>query len=281
MLWLQVVITAMVQGVTELFPVSSVGHAVILPYVLGWTNISDSDQFLPFVVMLHLGTALALLWYFRRDWIALIGSLFQSRRGHVKRQENFRLLMLIVVATIPAAIIGKLLENKFRELFPSAVSASLFLMINGVILLIADRLRRKAGTGQISRMSYGRSFIIGVLQAFALIPGISRSGITMTAGLATGLTYEEAARFSFLLATPVILGAAVVEIPKVLHAHATDMLMYGLVGGVLAAVFAYLTTVFLMRYFRTQEVRALRPFARYCLIVGALVFILAVTGIHL
>jgi undecaprenyl-diphosphatase len=279
-LWVQIIVTALVQGITELFPISSVGHAVILPYLLGWTNITDSEQFLPFVVMLHLGTAIALLWYFRRDWVDLIGSLFPTHSPGRTRLASRRLLLLIIVATIPAAIIGKVFEHKFRELFPSAVSASLFLIINGFILLFADRLRRRAGNGEVERMTFFQSFLIGVLQALALIPGISRSGITMTAGLATGLSYEAAARFSFLLATPVIFGAGLVEVPKVLHAHAHAMLLYGVVGGILTGIFAYLATSFLMRYFKTHEIQALRPFAYYCIIVGAVVLVLARAGIH-
>ncbi|GGI99192.1 undecaprenyl-diphosphatase [Alicyclobacillus cellulosilyticus] len=282
----QVLFTALVQGITEMFPVSSVGHAVIMPYLLGWTNLTASDQFLPFVVLLHLGTAIALLWYFRRDWIELIGAVLGlGGQPSGVRRANRRLFALIVVATIPAAILGKLLEHKLRQLFPSAVSASLFLMLNGVILLFADRLRRRSGQGrsgrgEIDRMSYAQSFLIGLLQALALIPGISRSGITMTAGLATGLSYEEAARFSFLLATPIILGAAVLEVPKAVHDHAHTMLAYGVLGGLVAGVFAYLATAFLMRHFKTHEVRALRPFAYYCLAVGAVVFVLALMGWH-
>nr|WP_029420711.1 undecaprenyl-diphosphate phosphatase [Alicyclobacillus macrosporangiidus] len=281
LLWTQIMVTALVQGITELFPISSVGHAVIMPYLLGWTNLTDSEQFLPLVVMLHLGTAIALLWYFRRDWAYLVGAVLQRNHRDRGRQPHLRVLLLIVVATIPAALIGKLFEHKLRELFPSAVSASVFLMVNGLVLLIADRLRRNAGNGEMERMSYLQSYLIGALQALALIPGISRSGITMAAGLATGLTYEDAARFSFLLATPIILGAGVLEIPKVVHAHAHDIMLYGLVGGIVAGVCAYLSTAFLMRYFKTHEVKALRPFAYYCLIAGAVVFVLSLKGIHL
>jgi undecaprenyl-diphosphatase len=277
--WFQIIVTALVQGITEMFPVSSVGHAVILPYLAGWTNITESDQFLPFVVMLHLGTAIALLWYFRRDWVEFIASLFGSRQGRHKLQQR-RTLLLIIVATIPAAIIGKLFEHKFRELFPSALSAAIFLVVNGVVLLVADRLRRRAGRGQIENLSYLQSFGIGLIQALALIPGFSRSGVTMTASLASGLSYEESARFSFLLATPIILGAGILEVPKVMKSHEPGMLTYGIVGGILAGIFAYLATAFLMRYFKTHEVRALRPFAFYCMAVGAIVAVLSVAGVH-
>lgn len=273
--WGQTLIYAAVQGVTELFPISSVGHAVILPYLLNWKEISNNPQFVPFVVMLHLGTAAALLLYFWRDWLDLISSLW------MRKPKQRRLLGLIVMATIPAAIVGKLFEHSFRNLFPSALSASLFLIVNGLVLIAADRLRRNRRLStKLDQVGYWQSFLIGLAQVLALIPGFSRSGITMAAGLGVGLEYEEAARFSFLLATPVILGAAVLEIPKAIHSHQTQLLQAGLVGGVLAGILAFLSTVFLMRYFRNHEVQALRPFAWYCISAGALVAVLALTGIH-
>lgn len=272
---IEIVLYSVVQGITELFPISSVGHAVILPYLAGWSDISDSTVFLPFVVMLHLGTALALLVYFWRDWVDLISSLF------LRKPRQRRLLGLIIAATIPAAILGKLFQTKLEILFPSALSASIFLIINGFVLFRADSLRsRQRETKEIEQLTYGRSFLIGVVQAFALIPGFSRSGITMTAGLSSGLSYESSARFSFLLATPVILGAGILEIPKVLHAHNSQMLHYGIIGGVLSAIVAFLCTAFLMRYFGNSEVRALRPFGYYCVIVGIIVALLALLHIH-
>ncbi len=277
--WSQIIITALVQGITELFPVSSVGHAVILPYLLNWTNILSSKQFLPFVVMLHLGTALALFIYFIRDWIELIGSLFQSSRSSRVRAQK-RTFLLIVVATIPAAVIGKLFEHKFRALFPSALSAGIFLAINGLVLLLADRWSRNAGNREIRQMTYLQSFLVGCAQVLALIPGFSRSGVTMTAGMGLGFSYEESARFSFLLATPIIAGAGVLEVPKMLKAHAPHMLSAGLVGGLLAGIVAFLSTAFLMRYFRTHEVRAFRPFAAYSIVVGVIVAGLAAAHIH-
>lgn len=190
---LQVIVYAIMQGITELFPISSVGHAVILPYVFNWKQFSESDVFLPFVVMLHLGTGIALLLYFIKDWIRLIASLFIRNRRNERRQ-----LLLIIVATIPAAIIGKLFETKLQELFPSALSASIFLIVNGFVLFAADAMRRRRrATKELSDLSYGRALIIGIVQTFALIPGFSRSGITMTAGLSSGMSYEDSARFSF------------------------------------------------------------------------------------
>lgn len=273
----QIIIYALVQGITELFPISSVGHAVLLPYLFNWTQVSQSSNFLPFIVMLHLGTAAALLVFFWRDWVDLISSLWMSK----PRQR--RLLGLIVVATIPAAIIGKLFEHAFTRLFPFALSAAIFLIINGLVLFLADRLRRnqRGGTKPMERMSYGQSFLIGVVQVFALIPGFSRSGITMTAGLGVGLAYDDAAKFSFLLATPVIAGAGILEVPKMMHHHAGHMLQYGIIGGLLAGIVAFLSIAFLMRYFHTHEVRALRPFGYYCIIVGVVLAVMATANLHL
>lgn len=272
----QVIVYGIVQGITELFPVSSVGHAVILPYLFNWTQFSDSNVFLPFVVMLHLGTGLALLIYFLPDWIRLIASLFIRERRHERRQ-----FLLIVVATIPAAILGKLFEHKLQAVFHSALSAAIFLIINGFVLFAADRMRRRRrATLKIHDISYRRSFLIGIVQAFALIPGLSRSGITMTASLGSGLSYDESARFSFLLATPVILGAGILEVPKLLHHANHQMLQFGVIGGICAGVVALLSTAFLMRYFSTTEVRALRPFGWYCIVAGIIVALMAVFGLH-
>lgn len=278
MTWTQIIIYALVQGITELFPVSSVGHAVILPYLAGWTDISGNKQFLPFVVMLHLGTAFALLIYFWRDWLNLIRALF------VPRAKERRLLGRIIMATIPAAVIGAGLEHKFRQLFPSALSAGIFLIVNGLVLFLADRLRKNAAHSrfkEIEQVSYPQSFFVGLIQSLALIPGFSRSGVTMTAGLGVGLSYEEAARFSFLLATPVILGAGILEVPKVIKSHSPQMLHFGIVGGILAGIVAFLSTAFLMKYFQSHEVRALRPFGYYSIIVGAIVAVLAALNLHL
>lgn len=271
---LQIIIYALVQGITELFPVSSVGHGVILPYLAGWTNISGNPQFLPLLVMLHLGTALALLVFFWRDWVDLISSLWM-RKPHQRR-----LLGLIVVATIPAAIIGKVFNHTFTHLFPSAFSASVFLVVNGLVLFAADYLRRRARDRTINEVGYGQSFLIGVAQVLALIPGFSRSGVTITAGLGLGLSYEESARFSFLLATPIILGAGVLEVPKMLKSHATHMIHLGLIGGLCAGVVALISTAFLMRYFQNHEVRALRPFGIYCIVVGVVVAVMSLAHVH-
>jgi undecaprenyl-diphosphatase len=268
---LQAIILAALQGVTELFPVSSLGHAVILPRLLGWPIDQHAPAFLPFLVMLHLGTAAALLIYFWRDWIGILSGLLGRGAGVA---DSRRLLLLLVVGTIPAAIIGLVLEKFFRGLFGAPMVAALFLALNGVVLLVAERLRQKAGKGGLSALSLRQAALVGLCQAGALIPGLSRSGLTMGAGLAVGLSHAEAARFSFLLATPIIAGAGVLEIPKFLHATTAGDIGFGtaVLGGVVAGVTAFASTAFLMHFFKRHDFQALNPFAYYCLAAGVISF---------
>jgi undecaprenyl-diphosphatase len=275
---IQALITAILQGLTELFPVSSLGHAVILPRLLHWNFSEDDPSFLPFLVVLHLGTAAALLLYFWRDWVQIIGAFF-GMGGARERRERWRLLWLIIVATIPAVIVGAGLEKFLRHLFGSPELAAGFLMLNGVILFAAERLRRRnAGTGTATDMSWRTALIIGLWQCLALIPGISRSGATMVGGLLGGLKHQEAARFSFLIATPIILGAAVLEVPHFIHRQAESGGFGPLVwlAGVVAGVTAYASTAFLMRYFGRHDFEALDPFAYYCVAAGAVALALFV-----
>ena len=265
---LQAIVTAILQGVTELFPVSSLGHAVVLPRLLGWNIDQHSTEFLPFLVVLHLGTATALLAYFWRDWISLVQA-FIGMGSTAERRTHWRLLWLIVVATIPAVILGFTLEHFFRSLFGAPTVAAFFLIVNGGVLFAGERLRRRGGARKLEEMGWGEALIIGLWQSAALIPGISRSGTTMVGALLLGLQHREAAHFSFLIATPVILGAAVLEVPKLVHSHAgLGPLAWG--SGVVAGVTAYLSIAFLMRYFRRHDFDdALVPFAIYCWVVGA------------
>ncbi|HXQ40541.1 MAG TPA: undecaprenyl-diphosphate phosphatase [Candidatus Udaeobacter sp.] len=270
---IQAILLAALQGVTELFPVSSLGHAVILPRLLGWQVDQHSPAFLPFLVMLHLGTAAALLLYFWRDWIEILAGILGQGSGVA---ESRRLLLLLVAGTLPAAVIGFLLEKFFRSLFGAPEVAALFLALNGVVLLAAERLRRRASTGGAAALTLRQAALIGLCQAGALIPGLSRSGLTMGAGLAVGLSHAEAARFSFLLATPIIAGAGVLELPKLLHATADGGIGLGLsvLAGLVAGVTAFASTAFLMRFFKSHEFKALNPFAYYCLAAGGLAFVL-------
>ena len=264
----QAIFIAVLQGVTELFPVSSLGHAVLLPPVLGWDIDQHSPTFLPFLVVLHLGTAIALLVYFWRDWIDLLLAVF-GRGDPERRAANLRLLLLLVIATIPAVILGFLFNKALRELFAAPMIAGVFLSINGVLLLAAERLRRSAGELNIGEMGLLDALLIGGWQCTALFPGISRSGATMVGGLLCGLRHDESARFSFLMATPIIIGASVLEIPKMLHHSGTGgITTLSLVAGAVAGVTAYASVAFLMRYFQTHELKALNPFGIYCLLAG-------------
>jgi undecaprenyl-diphosphatase len=281
MTFLQAIIFAIVQGLTELFPVSSLGHAVILPAVLGWHIDQESPRFLPFLVVLHLGTATALLVYFWREWLSLLLAAL-GRGGATSRTiyENRHLIALLVLGTLPAVVLGFVLEKWLRHFFGSPVAAACFLIVNGVVLFGGERLRRRANAAgdrrELARASWGDALFIGLCQTAAFFPGISRSGATIVGGLVVGLRHEDAARFSFLLATPIILGAAVLEIPKLLHAPAGNgaAAMSGgvlWIAGVVAGITAYASTAFLMRYFRTREESpALDPFAYYCWLAGAL-----------
>ena len=273
---LQAIFFAVVQGVSELFPVSSLGHAVVLPALLGWHIDQDSPRFLPFLVVLHVGTATALLVYFWREWWGLAAALLG--RGEAVA-EGRRLVALLVIGTLPAVVLGFLFEHRLRHLFGSPVAAAVFLVVNGFLLFGGERLRRRAlaasNRRELAEADWRDALAVGLWQTTAFLPGISRSGATIVGGLLAGLRHEDAARFSFLLATPVIAGAAVLEIPKLLHGPAAvggAGLGVGLLwlSGLVAGVMAYASTAFLMRYFRRHEENpALDPFAYYCWAAGA------------
>jgi undecaprenyl-diphosphatase len=260
---------AILQGVTELFPISSLGHSVLVPALLHWPIDRDAPWFLPYIVVLHLGTATALFIYFWKDWRTLLLGTWNAR-GRPGAPEA-RLFWLLACGTVPAGLLGFLLEHKVRELFGGFAVAAVFLMLNGLVLLLGDRLKQRDGATSPETLSWWQAIFIGCAQALALIPGLSRSGVTLVAGLMGGLDYAASARFSFLLATPIIGAAGLLEIPKLLHQHAAlpPGLMLGIAaGGLLAGVFAWLSTWFLMRWFRSHELMALRPFGIYCLLAG-------------
>ena len=214
---IQAILIAILQGATELFPVSSLGHAVVLPALLGWHIDQAAPAYLPFLVMLHVGTAVALLGYFWRDWLALGLGVVGLKTTH-DNAESRRVLMLIVVATLPAVVIGFVLEHFLRGLFASPVIAGAFLAVNGLLLLFGERLRATAGVRELASLSAVDALVIGFFQCLALIPGLSRSGATIVGGLLRGINHEGSAHFSFLIATPIIIGATVLEVPKLLHA---------------------------------------------------------------
>jgi undecaprenyl-diphosphatase len=265
---LQAIVIAILQGATELFPVSSLGHAVVLPALLHWPLDQRSPEFLPFLVMLHLGTAIALLLYFWRDWWSLAtGVLGLASPRQIG--ESRRVFVLIVIATIPAVVVGFLLEKFFRNLFGTPVVAAVFLMINAALLLGGEKLRAQ-GHRPLSSLTMFDALTIGCWQCTALIPGISRSGATIVGGLLRGIDHEGSAHFSFLIATPIILGATVLEVPHLLHESVpAGTFSLAALAAVVAGGTAYASTWFLMNYFRQHDTWALNPFAYYCLVVGA------------
>mgnify|MGYP001557181791 CR=1 FL=1 len=268
---LQAIVLALLQGLTELFPISSLGHAVVVPALLHWHIDNRTLTFLPFLVVLHAATALALLAYFWRDWLTLGLAAIGGGRPET-RVQNRRLLGLLIVATLPAVVLGFLFEHAVRDLFAAPAIAALFLVVNGVMLLIGDRLGRRERERGLAQIGWRDALIVGFWQCLAFIPGLSRSGATMVGGLLQGLHADDAARLSFLMATPVIAGAAVLETPKLIKAAHAGLVHGGPVvaAGVIAAIAAYASVAFLMRYFGRHDTRSLRPFAIYCWVAGAL-----------
>lgn len=269
----------LLQGASELFPVSSLGHAVLVPSLLHWAFKQSSPSFVPFLVLLHLGTATALLILYRDQWVAIIRGFFTAALRGEMRTDSERLAMLLLVGTIPAATLGVFLESRIKSLFASPYEAAAFLVVNGVLMLGFEQLRRRAERraavaaasrneqeahfAQAERISFVAAALVGACQALAFFPGISRSGVTIGGGLIAGLRHEEAARFSFLLATPVILGAGIVEVPQ-LFSSGVPVGEY-LAAAVLSGVAAYASARFLLRYFQSGR---LDPYGWYCIAAG-------------
>lgn len=279
--YLQAIVLGALQGIAEPFPISSLGHAVIVPSLFGWDIHQNDEFFLSFLVATHCATALVLFLFFFDDWKRILAGLWRSLRGQASPDDSdARLAWVIVVGTIPAGILGLALEHKLRSLFASPTSAAIFLTVNGILLLVFERFRRRApapddwkgdADPRISRMSFKQAIAIGTAQAAALIPGISRSGITMGGGLMTGLSNEDAARYAFLLATPIIGAAGLLKLPDLLGPAGNGVRGQALVGAIAAAVTTYFAVRFLLRYFETNR---LSPFGVYC--IGAGLFCLAV-----
>jgi len=307
--YLQAVVIGALQGVTELFPISSLGHSVLVPAWIGgsWAHLvtenatasSEGSPYLAFIVALHVATATALLVFYRRDWVRISGALWETARTRRIETSTQRLAALLVVATVPVGLTGLALEHTFRTLFAKPIAASVFLTVNGVILLGAERLRRRAEAAAVAQpdlvtvgaaggsrsvgteatsarqgatgrrlesLSFREAGVIGFFQTFALLAGISRSGVTMAAGLLRGLDHEDAAKFSFLLATPVIAAAGVLKLPSLAGPAGAHIHGQVVVGFLVAGACAYGAVRFLTRYFTA---RTLTPFAVYCLIGGA------------
>ena len=276
--YFQAIVLGLLQGVSELFPISSLGHSVVLPRILGWDIHQNDDYFLSFLVATHCATALVLLFFFIEDWKRIVTGLGHSIRDrYIDPEDTYaKLGWLLVVGTIPAGLLGLLLEHPLRTLFASTQTAAIFLFINGLMLFGAEALRRRApvhseesieSDAVISRsLSFREALGIGAAQALALIPGLSRSGASMGGGLLAGLSNEEAARFAFLLATPIIGAAGVLKLPELLGSQGDHVRGQALVGAIGAAITAYFSVKFLLRFFETNR---LTPFAIYCCAVGA------------
>jgi undecaprenyl-diphosphatase len=273
--YFQAIVLGLLQGVAELFPISSLGHSVIFPSLFGWDIHQNDQYFLSFLVATHLATAIVLFGFFWRDWMRILRGIGRSLRdrGIGPGDYDAKLGWLLVVGTIPAGILGLLLEHALRTLFASPGSASFFLMLNGVLLFGAEALRRRAPETDVDddrriarQVSFPESFLVGAAQALALIPGFSRSGAAMSGGLVVGLSHKDAARFAFLLATPIIGAAAVLKLPELFGSEGDGVRGQALVASLCAALTAHLSVRFLMRYFET---RTLIPFAIWCLAFGA------------
>jgi len=270
--YFQSVVLGLLQGVAELFPISSLGHSVILPSLLGWNIHQNKPYFLTFLVAVHLATALVLLGFFWSDWVRIIKGLGRSLRDREIADSDAKLGWLLILGTIPAGILGLLLQDSLRKLFASPEYASVFLALNGLMLFGAEALRRRAPVvaedddERIAKtVGWWQASTVGAAQAIALIPGFSRSGAAMGGGLLVGLSHKDAARFAFLLATPIILAAAVLKLPDLAGSQGNGVRGPALVGALCSALTAYLAVRFLMKYFET---RTLIPFAVYCLCAG-------------
>lgn len=291
MTYLQAIIIGLFQGITELFPVSSLGHSVLIPEWFGWHNVvaaqsAEESFYLAFLVALHVATAVALLVFFRAEWKRIIIGFFQTLRTRKIETVDQRMAWMLIIGSIPVGIVGLLFEHTLRTVFAKPTAAALFLMVNGLILFGGELFRRRAAVRALAaahpqhrNIEPGRSLdsltardavIVGSSQIAALFAGISRSGITMVTGLARGLDHEDAARFSFLLATPIILAAGLYKIPDLLGPNGDGIRGQAIIGAITAGLASYVAVKFLVRFFQT---RTLTPFATYCLVFGALSFL--------
>lgn len=277
--YFQAIVLGVIQGIAEPFPISSLGHAVVLPHLFGWKIHQNAKYFLTFLVGLHVGTALMLIAIFFKDWVKIVRGLLRSLAQREIRDDDVyaRLGWLLVVGTIPAGIIGLLLEKPLRSLFAAATAAAAFLIVNGIALLVFERLRTRAPRAgererrhedpdvRLARLSWRQAIAIGTAQAAALLPGISREGFAMGGGLLSGLSNEDAARYSFLLATPIILAAGLLKLPELLGSAGAGVRGQALVGAICAAAVTLVAVKFLLRYFKTNRLTA---FAVYCIGLG-------------
>lgn len=277
----QAIVIGLLQGFTELFPISSLGHAILIPSLFGWEDIynnggQNANFYVSFTVLIHLATTVALLFFYRKEWVKIIQGFFNSIKKRKISTSHEKLAWLLVFATIPAGLVGIIFSTTLQDQFADPMAAAIFLTLNGLLLLYGVKLAKRSKRQDFSldstaknteeKISFKRAGVIGLSQVLALFPGISRSGVTMVGGLVSGLDSEDAARFTFLLATPIILAAGIYKLPDLLSADLAQSRPEMLVGGLVAGIAAYFSVKFLDRYFRT---RTLMPFAIYCLAAGS------------
>jgi undecaprenyl-diphosphatase len=291
--YIQALILGIFQGVTELFPISSLGHSVLISFLLNWNNIlnrttNKASNFLLFLVVVHVATALSLLFYYRKTWARLIRGWLNSIVHRNLDSKDAKLAWLLIAATIPAGLIALVFQSKLQDQFAKPLSAIIFITINGVILIVGDqyiRSKSKATKKEhksreqsiAGNLSFKQSIVIGIAQVGALLAGISRTGITMVGGVFSGLSRDEAAEFSFLLATPIILAAGLYKLPSALSHKSAGMHGQMIVGAIAAAITAYLSVKFLDRYFKKSS---FRPFGIYCIVLGILLFLVGIGRGH-
>ncbi|MDB5195011.1 MAG: undecaprenyl-diphosphate phosphatase [Parcubacteria group bacterium] len=276
--YIQAILIGALQGITELFPISSLGHTVLLPQLLSWNIDQGAEFFVVFLVATHFATALVLLAFFWNDWWKIIFGFFRTLRARrIPAGDTYaRLSWLIIAATIPAGLLGLLLDKEFEQLFAAPVVVALFLIGNGFLLYGAELLRRgrdlpaeTTADEAIVQLSFKQALGIGSMQALALLPGFSRTGAALAGGLIFRLSHESAARFSFLLATPLIFAAAALKLPQLFHGNGFPVGEI-LAGALVSAACAYIAIRYLTSYFKTNT---LKPFAYYCMIAGAIALV--------
>ncbi|KAA2258762.1 undecaprenyl-diphosphate phosphatase [Solihabitans fulvus] len=311
----EAIVVGLLQGVSELFPVSSLGHSVLLPALVGgqWGKdldiTAEGSPYLAVLVAMHVATAIALVAFFWQDWVRVISGLITSIRYRRIETTGERLAWLLIIGTIPVGIAGLALEHTLRSHLGKPIPAAIFLAVNGIVLYSVEKLRKKKDAAEsgrarradpeativiavedtnpltaiavdeqsdrrLAKLTFVDALTIGAAQILALLPGISRSGITIVAGLVKGLRHEDAARFAFLLATPVILAAGALKVPELFKPAVSGSLGPAIVGSIVAGIASYVSVKFLTSYFET---RTLNPFAIYCTIagVGSLAYFLA------
>ncbi len=278
----QAIIIGFIQGITELFPISSLGHAILIPAWIGGSFrefISEENQsYLLITIAMHLASAVALFLVFRKRWVGLISGSFRAVATRNYQSTPFRVLSYIVIATIPVGVLGLVFADYFQSIFGNPAYSALFLTLNGLLLIGAERLSRSdiahefhdSDTEIDHRVNAKTALAIGFCQSLALFAGISRFGVTMSAGLLRKLNHSVASDFAFLLSLPVIIGVSIIKLPELFTTDAKDLLGQILVGSIISFIATYFSVTFLVRWFKTKT---LYPFAFYCLVVGVISFV--------